>query len=168
LVSAPTTAENAFTISILAAGVNDLYAIQVDISFNPSLLSAQSVVEGSFLRTGGSTIFFPGTVDNVTGKVSFITGLLSGPVTGVGGSGTIATVQFVPKGAGINAFALSNVIALDSSLGNIAVNIQGASTRIISAVSIVPAVGQVGITLLAILLASVAVWTGVRSGRTLV
>ena len=50
-----------FTLDINIANVTDLYAFQFDIGFGPSVLQATSVVEGSFLPSGGFTFFIPGT-----------------------------------------------------------------------------------------------------------
>jgi len=37
-------------------GVSKLYAAQFDLQFNPTVLSAVSVTEGNFLRSGGVTL----------------------------------------------------------------------------------------------------------------
>src|ERR1700733_5332824 len=44
-----------FTVDIDITNVTDLYAYQFDLEFDPSIVSAISVVEGQFLPSGGST-----------------------------------------------------------------------------------------------------------------
>src|SRR5262245_2161588 len=50
-----------------ADDVDDLFAYQFGIRFNPFLFSANSVSEGSLLSSAGSTLFVPGTIDNAAG-----------------------------------------------------------------------------------------------------
>ena len=39
----------AFSINVDVSGISDLYAFQFDIGFNPAVISATSITEGSFL-----------------------------------------------------------------------------------------------------------------------
>jgi Cohesin domain len=106
-------------VTIQITGVSDLYAFQFDVGFDASVVSATSVDEGAFLPAGGSTFFFGGSIDNVTGSISSIADSLIGPVPGVSGSGMLATIQFQGIGMGISPIQLSNIILLDSNLGDI-------------------------------------------------
>ena len=60
-----------FSLDVDVSNITDLYAFQFDLGFDPGLLSALSVTEGTFLPSGGSTFFLPGTIDNVGGTVTF-------------------------------------------------------------------------------------------------
>ena len=106
---------NTTTLMIDITGVSNLFAFQFDVGFDPPIVSAIGVTEGSFLPTGGSTLFIPGTIDNVTGVISNTADALTGLVPGVSGSGTLAKVQFQALAPGTSAITLSNVILLDSS-----------------------------------------------------
>src|SRR5271157_4900574 len=59
-----------FTVDVNISGVTDLFDYQLDLTFNPSIVSATGVSEGSFLSSGGPTFFLPGTIDNVGGPIT--------------------------------------------------------------------------------------------------
>jgi hypothetical protein len=110
---------NSFAVDVNIANVSDLYAFQFDITFNPSILSALPVMERSFLPSGGSTFFLPGTIDNTSGTISFIADTLIGSIPGVSGSGTLAILDFTALAAGTSPINILNVSLLDSTLSPI-------------------------------------------------
>ncbi len=112
-------AGQSFSLDIDVSGVADLYAYQFDLSFDPEILAATSIAEGSFLQAGGATFFAGGAIDNSTGTISFTADTLLGPLAGVDGSGTLATVNLVAVRSGTSPVALSNVVLLDSDLADI-------------------------------------------------
>ncbi|PJD00204.1 hypothetical protein GQ37_000805 [Janthinobacterium sp. BJB1] len=113
--------EQSFGVNIAIHGAADLFAFQFDLSFDPRLLSATSVAEGGLLSSGGSSIFFPGTIDNVGGRISFTLGTLTDSLPGVNGTGALAGIMFRSRNAGgIAALSLSNIILLDSGLADMA------------------------------------------------
>ena len=89
-----------FTVSVAVSGVTDLFAFQFDLGFNPSVLKADGVTEGPFLASGGSTSFVPGAIDNVGGDVSNNADTLLTAISGVSGSGTLASFEFTALGSG--------------------------------------------------------------------
>jgi general secretion pathway protein D len=111
-----------FTADIDISGVTDLYAFQFDVSFAPQVIAATAVTEGNFLSLGGGTFFFPGTVNNSAGTISFIADSLLGPGSGVSGSGVLAHVMFHGVGQGMSPISLSNLEFLDSTLSPIVVS----------------------------------------------
>lgn len=113
--------EQSFGVNIVIHGATDLFAFQFDLSFDPRLLSAISVAEGGLLSSGGSTIFFPGTIDNVGGRISFTLGTLTDSLPGVDGTGALAGIVFRSRNTGgIAALSLSDIILLDSNLSDMA------------------------------------------------
>jgi hypothetical protein len=106
-------------LNVEISNVLDLYAFQFDILFNPMVLSATSVVEGSFLPTGGTTQYIAGSIDNIGGSISSTGDTLTGAIPGVNGGGALATVQFETVKNGISSISLTNIILLDSSLNNV-------------------------------------------------
>ncbi len=96
-----------FTLDILAEDVLDLAAWQFDIVFAPTVLEAVNVSEGNFLKTGGSTFFQGGSIDNAAGK---ITGLNAVRLStqGVTGTGSLLQVNFKAKSGGETELALQN------------------------------------------------------------
>ena len=108
-----------FDVFVDISDVSDLYAFQFDVSFNPMVLQAVGLTEGSFLPTGGGTFFIPGTIDNAAGSISFTADSLLGPDPGVTGTGHLAVLAFEAYGEGISTISLSNLILLDSGLSDI-------------------------------------------------
>ena len=96
-----------FTLDIQAKDVFDLAAWQFDIVFAPNILEAVNVNEGNFLKTGGSTFFQGGSIDNAAGK---ITGLNAVRLSsqGVTGTGSLLQVNFKAKSGGETKVALQN------------------------------------------------------------
>ena len=108
-----------FDVSVDVSGVTDLYALQFDLAYDPTILSAINVSEGPFLPTGGSTIFVPGTIDNVAGAVTATADTLVGAIPGVTGDGVLATFEFQAIATGSSPISLSGVTLLDSNFANI-------------------------------------------------
>jgi general secretion pathway protein D len=125
-VSIPGVGET-FDVLVEISSLSDLYAFQFDISFDPAILSAIDVTEGSFLPGGGFTFFIPGSIDNIGGSISFTADILLTAVSGVSGSGTLADLQFQALTVGTSPVNLSNVILLDSNLSDIPYNTSNGS-----------------------------------------
>ena len=96
-----------FTLDILAETVFDMAGWQFDIAFDPTILEAISVSEGNFLKTGGTTFFQGGSIDNANGKIG---GLSAARLStqGVTGTGVILQVRFKAKSGGETELALQN------------------------------------------------------------
>lgn len=135
--SSVTSVDGTVDLRVEIKDVVDLYAYQFDIAFDPVVLSASTVAEGSFLSTGGGTSFIPGAIDNTAGTVSFTASVLLGSVPGVSGSGTLASIRFNALTIGTSPVTLSNIVLLDSALNDIAAAVQNGS------VSVVPEPGSV-------------------------
>ena len=106
-----------FSLNVDIAQVIDLYAFQLDVNFNPAVLSAVSVSEGPFLPSGGTTVFVPGTIDNFGGTITFNADSLVGLIPGMTGNGTLLTLDFMALATGSSSVELSNEILLDSNFG---------------------------------------------------
>jgi hypothetical protein len=107
-----------FALAVDIGGASDLYGFQFDIAFNPAVLQASDIVEGSFLLGGGSTFYIPGVIDNTLGLISFTANTLIGAVPGVAGNGTLATIDFTSTTAGTSPISLANGLLVDS-VGNL-------------------------------------------------
>lgn len=105
-------------VNIIATGLTDLYAFELDFSFNPTVLSVFSVTEGDLF--GGSGVSFSsGEIDNGAGRVTFIGDSLAGPGPGLSVNGTLIHIVFSALSDGSSSIDLSNVIILDSSFNDI-------------------------------------------------
>jgi len=143
---APVGSPNAgdtFDVNVNVTGASDLYAYQLDLTFDPTLLSAVSVSEGPFLPGGGTTFFIPGTIDNVGGSVAATADALIGPIPGVSGDGTLLTFEFTALAPGTSALTLANPFLFDSSLNDITANTTfgNGSVTIGAATSVTPEPG---------------------------
>ena len=108
-----------FTVNVNITDVTDLFGFGFDLNFDPTILSAQSVNEGAFLPGGGTTFFIAGSIDNVGGSIAGNADTLLGAISGVSGSGTLLTCQFLAIGAGTSDLSLVNALFLDSNLDGI-------------------------------------------------
>jgi len=81
-----TSANQTFNVSIVVdAGSELITSTDVYVTFDASILEAQSVTEGSF---------FPTVTNNITSGKVYIAGLVDDPATSKTASGTLATVTF--------------------------------------------------------------------------
>jgi general secretion pathway protein D len=117
--SATVSTGDIFTVPVSIADVSDLFAFQFDLTFDPAILQLQSISEGTFLPLAGSTIFVPGTIDNTAGTATITADTLTGSGPGASGGAELADFMFQAIAPGTSAITLSNVILLDSSLGDI-------------------------------------------------
>ncbi|KQW48235.1 MULTISPECIES: cohesin domain-containing protein [unclassified Roseateles] len=118
---APVPVGDAFTLDVRVADAPDLYAFQFDIAFDPALMQAGAVLEGSYLSAGGgATFFIPGDIDNSAGTVSFTANTLVGPGPGISGGGLLVQLSFQALAPGQAGLAFSNVVLLDSAFAEIA------------------------------------------------
>jgi len=123
-----------FDVFVDISSVTDLYAFQFDISFDPAILSAASVTEGSFLNGGGLTFFISGTINNIAGSITSIADTFLSPLPGVSGSGTLADLKFQALAVGTSSIGLSNVTLLNSTLSEIVFNLNNGSASVTSSV----------------------------------
>jgi hypothetical protein len=82
-----------FPLNVAVQDVVDLYAFDICLDYNTTVLDALSITEGPFLKSIGSTITIISEVNDTAGLVRFAVALLSVP-HGVNGTGTLFTIQF--------------------------------------------------------------------------
>ena len=100
--------EETFTVNVSCVPGQPIKSFEFQLSFNASLLQVNSVTEGDIFD-GYDTFFNAGIINNVTGTVVDIYGLImgSGNVTG---SGTFVTISCTAKDvSGTSTLALSSV-----------------------------------------------------------
>jgi general secretion pathway protein D len=110
-----------FTTSVNVDNISDLYAFQFDLTFDPSMISAISVLNGLFLSSPADGTFIPGAIDKSSGLVSATADFILGPGPGVTGDGTLAIFQFTALKVGMSLISVpsASVILLDSNLNDI-------------------------------------------------
>jgi len=125
----PVVAGTSIDVDVLITDVVDLYAYQFSVAFNPAVLQATSVVEGPFLPGAGTTFFDGGTIDNLTGSITFIFDSLIGAISGANGSGVLARLTFDVLDGGSSPLLLSDALLLDSALFDIAFRADNGNVR---------------------------------------
>ena len=123
------TVGQTLSVDVNVAGLSDLYAFQFDFFFDPTVLSAVSITEGSLFSSLGVS-FDSGTIDNTAGAITFIADSLSGSGPGLSADGTLARFVFQGIGSGTSNLALSNAILLDSNFSDITASARNASVNV--------------------------------------
>lgn len=127
-------------VDVTTQNVEDLYGFQFDVSFDPSVLSAVSVTQGTSLPADSSVFWVLGGIDNTAGTISGIYGSEWGATPGLT-DGSLATVVFQALAPGTSQLTLLNVELYDSNLNPIANTIAGGSITVNQAQSGVPEPG---------------------------
>ena len=111
-----------FSVKVNVSDVNDLFAWQVDVSWNSSILNITAVTFGDFLASQpngtSSSAGYPAiSLSNETGRARFAETTL-GAHLGVNGSGWLASVEFSVVGYGTTVLAidLNQTVLLDNLL----------------------------------------------------
>jgi len=123
-------------IEIVAEGVEDLYAMDFEVSFDPAVIKIEDIQKGTFfsgiksnqsdktlkaeLATEPSWI--AGKINQSPGRISpTLVAVPLGDVSGRSGDGVIASIKIVAKSGGISTISLKNINAYDSKLNSIIV-----------------------------------------------
>jgi hypothetical protein len=107
--AAPT---ESFSVNVTVADVADLYAWQLNLTFNPVILEAVSVSEGPFVQLFGTTMMSATTLNNTAGYVFAACALLDTTAPGASGSGVLATVSFKALASGTCSLHFSSETGL--------------------------------------------------------
>ena len=126
------SAGEVFSLGINVDSITDLYAFQFDLKFDQGALQAISETEGSFLASGGPTLFIPGTIDNFNGFVTGLADSLEGVGPGVSGGGRLAEVTFQAIGVGSTSVNILNLLSLDSTGSGIQAGVQDANVQVVA------------------------------------
>lgn len=90
---------DSFNVNISAIGVSNVYNWTLKMRWAAGLLNATSIVEGSFLSDAGATDFVS-VIDQDNGVLNINNTLTGDPLSGVSGSGRLATITFTPETRG--------------------------------------------------------------------
>lgn len=124
-----------FTVNITVSNVQNLWAWDANIKWDPTILNMTSTpTEGNFLTQAGGTLFV--AVPPINGSVRDITDALTVP-TGVNGNGVLATLQFQVIGqSSSSTISLNNISLVGYSSSNVlGVDITPSSTTATTTVS---------------------------------
>jgi hypothetical protein len=104
-----------FTINISIQPDKPIAGAQFSLSFDPALVTVNSVSEGDLLKQNGANTFFaPGNIDNNLGSISGVSGAIISPGNSASSPGNLAVIKLVAKSIeGTCSFALSSVVVGD-------------------------------------------------------
>ena len=105
----------AFTVHLKGANITDLAGWQGDIVFDPAILKANNITEGSFLKQkNGRTFFQKGTINNREGKIARVSAARTSP-GGASGEGKLLSIGFTALTRGKPRVLLRNFRAGSSA-----------------------------------------------------
>jgi hypothetical protein len=112
-----TSVGDTFSVNITISDVSDLGGWEFKLYYLSSNLNGTSIIEGPFLKKGGSTYF--GNISftdnyNATHGIVWATCTLLGPSSGVDGNGTLAVIKFKARQLGTSVLSLSDTWLSDS------------------------------------------------------
>lgn len=115
--AAPQSVGSTFSVAITAANAHDLYAVPLQLQYNPAVLQLVNVDAGDLLARDGQAVSIVHR-DEGNGLVTIST---SRPpnVVGVSGQGSVATLTFKAVAAGDSSLALVKVGARSSTQANL-------------------------------------------------
>jgi hypothetical protein len=98
---------------VCISDVADLYGWEFNLSWNQTILDVVEASEGAFLKNVGDT-FFTYKINNTLGYM-IVDCTLLGNISGVSGSGTLATIKFYVETLGECPLDLSDTILINST-----------------------------------------------------
>jgi len=121
-----------FDIEITVDPVEDIAGAQLNLDFNASLITVNTVSEGNLLKQGGcSTYFSSGTIDNVAGTVTDIYGVITTPGCSVSTYGTFVILHCTAKMMkGTSPIDLLSVVVGDPGGSEVPIQINNGSVVI--------------------------------------
>ena len=118
-----------FSLNISCIPSQPIKSFELKISFDPSLLQANSVTGGTIF-SGYSTFFNDGTIDNIAGSIINIYNLIIGPEN-TSNPGTLVTISFTAKKfSGTSTIDLYDVGVTDD-LGYVSITVSDAAVTVI-------------------------------------
>ena len=121
-----------FIVNVTVDPAVPIAGVQFDLSFNSSLVAANSVTEGNLLSQGGAdTYFSPGTIDNTAGTITGVAGAITTPGQTVSSPGVFATIHMTAQSVeGTSLLDLSNVIVGDINGNPVSVIVSNGSVTV--------------------------------------
>ena len=99
-----------YTVPVSISGASQLSTVSLTVTFDPSILSARTVQEGSFMRQGGAQVGFTQEVDAEAGVIR-ITATRDADVTGAAGAGLLAAMLFDTVAPGSVTLTVTGTVA---------------------------------------------------------
>ena len=97
-----------YTVPVSIANATGLTSLTLAVTYNPAVLRATVVNEGSMMRSDGASTSFVPKIDANTGRIDLVI-TRPGDKAGVAGNGVLASIVFEAVGAGNSQIALSGL-----------------------------------------------------------
>ena len=97
-----------YTVPLSVSNASRISTVTLTVTYNPAVLRARTVQEGTFMRQGGVTAMFTPRIDAATGRVD-IAVTRSGDASGASGAGLIGALLFDAVGPGNSLIQISGV-----------------------------------------------------------
>jgi general secretion pathway protein D len=97
-----------YTVPVMITGVSQLGTVTLTVTYNPAVLRAVSVSQGTFMQQGGVATTFVPRIDAQAGRID-IAITRTNDASGASGTGLLAGVVFQAIGAGTSPLGLSGV-----------------------------------------------------------
>jgi general secretion pathway protein D len=110
-----------FTENILLSGVQNVYSVPLQVTYDPNVLQMVNISNGGFLSQDGQAVALVHRDDPNTGTVQ-ITATRPPGSAGISGQGAVVTLTFLAKGTGQSALAITKGGARDPGMQAIPVN----------------------------------------------
>jgi general secretion pathway protein D len=113
IVSAPSAAMQVggpvYTVPVTITGVSQVGTVTLTLTYNPAVLKAESVNQGTFMQQGGLTTTFAPKIDAAAGRIDIPISRPAG-ANGASGTGLLAAIAFQAVAAGSSTVAVSGVV----------------------------------------------------------
>jgi general secretion pathway protein D len=97
-----------YTTAVSINNASRVSTLSLTITYNPAILSARTVQDGTFMRQGGLTAAFAPKIDRTTGRIDIVISR-AGDQTGASGAGLLAAVLFDALAPGTSAISVTGV-----------------------------------------------------------
>ncbi len=114
-------AGSTFPVSISIANASNVYAVPVEISYDPKTLQLLNVSNGQFLQKDGQAVSLVHREDEAKGTI-LVNATRPPGANGMSGQGTVFTLTFLAKSAGQSQLNITKVGARDPGNNPLAVN----------------------------------------------
>jgi hypothetical protein len=109
------TPGNQFDVNVSVINATSLYTWELKVAYNNSIVTGINVVEGEFLKSGGTTVFMYDILNNFNATHGLINmNCTLGSGLGVTGNGVLATITFHVEDLGGTPITISDDVLLDS------------------------------------------------------
>ena len=123
------SADDTFNVSIMCIPGQPIKAFELRITFNPSLLQANSVSEGDIFE-GYTTFFNAGTINNTAGTIINMYNLIIGPEN-ISTQGTLVTISFTAKTLSGTSGITPSPVGVTNEIGYVTLSVTSGDVTVI-------------------------------------